>query len=253
MRGIGLWRGVLLILVIQACAPPPAAIRRSDWEPTADVAQVVRQLSGQSPDLRDLTAPAQIHLTHDERSQSASASFQYLPPDLMRIEVRGPLFQHVVTAVLDGDTLWALADGQLTRYGARQGLIDLLNIDLGDQDPRTTLLGWLGPIAAADSIHVDYPRADLAVAAVYSADGSERRLWLDLLSGFVVQEEGLDARGRRRWRRHLSDYARLGEGDTYLPRRVRIETGAQALEMRYGAWRLDRQLAPSDFFKGLKR
>ncbi|MBT3343943.1 MAG: hypothetical protein HN712_17450 [Gemmatimonadetes bacterium] len=252
MRGNGLWC-LLLVLLAQSCAPPPAPIRRSGWEPTADVAQIVRQLSLSTPDIQDLTAPAQITLTHEDRPQSASASFQYLPPQLMRIDVRGPLFQHVLTAVLDGDTLWALADGHLSRYGARQGLVDLLNIDLGDQDPITTLLGLIGPITATDSIRVDYPRADRAVAVVSSTDGSERRLWVDLLSGFIVQEEGLDAHGRRRWRRHLTDYARLGEGDTYLPRRVRIESGPQSLEMRFGEWRLDRQLSPSDFYKGLQR
>lgn len=249
-----LWRcSILLIfgLLVQSCAPSPRLIRRNAWEPTADVARMLRQGSVTLPGVQDLTAAAQIRLTTEEGPNTASASFQYLPPDIMRIDVRGPLFQHVLTAVLDADTLWSLAGGRLSRQPTRDGLADLLQIDLRGQDPRAAMLGLVAPVSVSDSLRVDYPRADRAVAIVRHGDGSERHLWVDLLSGFVVREEGIDRFGARRWRRLLSDYVQIGEGEIYLPRRVQIESDQRRLEIQYDEWRVDRGLSRQSFYKGL--
>lgn len=249
-----LWRCSILLmlgLLVQSCAPSPRLIRRNAWEPTADVARMLRQGSVTLPGVQDLTAAAQIRLTTEEGPNTASASFQYLPPDIMRIDVRGPLFQHVLTAVLDADTLWSLAGGRLSRQPTRDGLADLLQIDLRGQDPRAAMLGLVAPVSVSDSLQVDYPRADRAVAIVRHGDGSERHLWVDLLSGFVVREEGIDRFGARRWRRLLSDYVQIGEGEAYLPRRVQIESDQRRLEIHYDEWRVDRGLSRQSFYKGI--
>ncbi|MEC9377957.1 MAG: hypothetical protein VX528_03250, partial [Candidatus Latescibacterota bacterium] len=81
--------------------------------------------------------------------------------------------------------------------------------------------------------------------------GGQRRLWVDVLSGWVVAEEGVDATGQRRWRRQLGQYEPVGDTGIYLPRHVRIESGLRSIEIRYGEWRVDQGLSAASFFKGL--
>ncbi len=202
-------------------------------------------------DIQYLTAAAEVTIAEAQTHQTASASFQYLPPELLRIDVRGPLFRHVLTAVLDADTLWSLAEGRLDRLDAHKGLVDLLNIDLIGHDPVMALLGLVEPVGPADSIHVDYPRADRAVALVTLASGGQRRLWVDMMTGWVVAEERIDASGLRSWRRELGDYARVADSDAILPRKVHIESGERSLEIVFSEWRLDRELSREAMFKGL--
>ena len=243
---------MLILFCLEACAPPPKPVRRPGWQPATDVMTLLQGATTSLGEIKTLTAAARVTIADEQATQSASASFQYLPPDLLRIDVRGPLFRHVLTAVLEADTLWSLAEGRLSRVEARRGLVDLLDLDLMGHDPRSALLGLVDSIRAGDLVHVDYPRADRAVAVVREADGGQRRVWVDILSGWIVAEERIDAGGQRRWRRDLSDHARVGDSECFLPRRVRIESGGRSLDIQYDEWHLNRALSRAILFKGLQ-
>jgi len=242
---------LLVVVMHQSCAPPPAPVRRPGWIPTTDISGLLGEPTTLFEEIHDLTAAAQVTVTDEQTDQSASASVQYLPPQLMRIDVRGPLFRHVLTAVFHADTLWSLSEGRLVRLDARRGLVDLLGINFSGQSPREALLGLVVPVHSRDSLSVEFPRADRVVAVIHNPAGSQRRLWVDVLSGWVVAEEGVDATGQRRWRRQLGQYEPVGDTGIYLPRHVRIESGLRSIEIRYGEWRVDQGLSAASFFKGL--
>ncbi|MBT7597939.1 MAG: hypothetical protein HN559_23750, partial [Gemmatimonadetes bacterium] len=243
---------MLIGFCIDACAPPPKPIRRPGWEPATDVTTLLQGGTASLGHIKTLTAAARVTIADEQTTQSLSASFQYLPPELLRIDVRGPLFRHVLTAVFDADTLWSLAEGRLSRFAARRGLVDLLDLDLMGDDPRIALLGLMDSTRTGDVVDVEYPRADRAVAVIREAPGGQRRLWVDILSGWIVAEERIDASGQRRWRRELSDHARVSDSEIFLPRHVRIESRGRSLDIQYDEWRVNRDLSRANLFKGLE-
>ena len=247
----------MLVLVV-ACAPPPQ-LRRHGWVGDAgDITELLRGDYEALLGLGDLTAEAQLTVGDPQgRHHSASGAVLFRAPDLLRLDVRGPLFQRLLTAVIDADTLVALVGEQHVRLPARDGLDTFLDIDLGGYDPRWALLGVVVPPAASapseGGLEIVYPRADRAVVlSPAEAPVGRRRLWLDLHHGFVDREEILDDTGAVLWTRTLRRYRRLPGTDVYLPRAVRIEGNDRLLLVEYGKVRVNRDLPREAFYSGLR-
>ncbi|MCY3739377.1 MAG: hypothetical protein OXG13_23495 [Gemmatimonadaceae bacterium] len=238
--------------VTSACGPPPP-VQRQGWAAGAgEIAGVLGADFAAVQGLDDLTAEARLTLTHEQGRNSLAASMLFRPPDLLRLDVQGPLFQHVLSAVIEADTLLALVEGRRLALQADDGLEYFLGIDLGGYDPRWTLLGVVLP-GEPDTARVRLPGPGRAVVPVEaSPDLPPRRLTLDLHRGFVVGEAVLDDSGEILWSRRLQRFRRLPGTDVYLPRSVRIESGGRILELEYGKVRLDRGLERAAFFTGLR-
>jgi hypothetical protein len=235
-----------VVLVMSACGPP-RPVQRADWTGEQDIEALLRSDAEGLQALEDLTAEVRFSL---HKVGSASGSILFQPPALLRLDVRGPMFQRILSAVLDGDRLTALADGRLYHMPSRDGLNTFLDIDLGGYDPRLALLGVVAPGRRVEP--TDYPRADRArITLDDGIAGQRRRLWIDLHSGFVEREEVVDDEGHTHWSRRMSHWRRLGGTNLYLPAKIRIESQGRILELDYRKIRVDRGLKRAIFFSGL--
>lgn len=233
-----------LLLALASCAP--TGLRRQGWTPVQDPALILDHNRRQLDALGDLKGAAEFTLVQSGQRQFASAALLFKPPDLFRIEVRGPLFVHLFTALLKGDSL-VVGDGEGHWRGgpfAGEVVTRLLGLDLAGYDLRYALLGLVVP-APLDSLHC--PRADRCVA--YLAGTPPRRLWLDPRRGFITAEELLGADGQVLLERRLGEYQRVD--GRYLPSRVELRQGANALVIKYRSWELDTGLGPAAFTRGI--
>lgn len=239
-------RGCLLLAALIAACGPPRPVQRAGWSGEQPVADLLRLDAERLQLLQDLTLEVKFTL---HKVGSASGSMLYQPPELLRLDVRDPLFRRVLAAVLDGDRLLAHdAGGRLYDMPARDGLAAFLDIDLAGYDPRLALLGVIAPAPAI--VRVEHPRADRARIIVDDGiDGQQRHLWFDLHSGFARREELVDATGVI-WSRDMRDWRRVGATELYLPRSLRIDSHGHALELDFGDIRLNRDLQRAKFYHG---
>jgi hypothetical protein len=238
--------GLLGLALITACAPPPP-VQRAGWRAEgADMAALLAADPARLRQIGDLTADVGFSI---RSVGSASGSILFRPPELMRLDVRGPLFRHILTAVLDGGLLVARAEGRTMRLPTRDGLDAFLDIDLAGYDPRLVLLGVVAPPQVA-IVARDYPRADRVRLRIDDGiPGQRRLLWIDLHRGFVDTEELVADDGRVLWTRRLTGWRAVG--DLYLPTLVRVESDERVLEVEYRSVTLDKGLADAAFFHGV--
>ena len=225
-----------------ACTPPPVV--REGW----DAAQGPAALLAASASLahfEDLTAEAAIELQRGAARDRGTALVQLVNPDLFRVEVRGPFFTHIFTALLEGDSLTVYGRGMdLPLKGPVRGrlLTSLTGMDFGTCDLRYALLGLVEPGSIAGP--VEYPHADQAVVAL--TDG--RQAWLDLRRGLVLRES-IPLPGGDVLVRELGEYRR--EDALYLPRRVEIRQADVSLVLAYKRYTFNSGLDASQLQQGL--
>lgn len=243
MPGTGL---LVLLLGLAACGPP-RPVQRAGWQGAEhDVAALLRADPTGLLQLQDLTAEVRFRL---HQVGSASGSILYSPPARMRLDVRGPLFGHILSAVIDGDLLTAVSGGRTYYVPAQDGLDAFLQIDLAGYDPRLVLLGVIAP-PQRGIVSTDYPRADRVRLQIDDGvDGQRRWLWIDLHHGFVEREEIVDTSGQTVWMRRMTQWRAVGP--LYLPAEIRVESGDRALELSYGDIALDRELSDTVFYSGI--
>ena len=243
----GLW---LFAALFYACAPPP--VMRQDWTPEQGIEGLLQLSAEQLERVEDLTAEAGISVRSADGRDSGTALILLKQPDLFRFEIRGPLYSHIFTALLQGDSLTVDGSGIGGSWkGAVDGwlLTSLTGVDLGGYDLRYALLGIVTPGRVDSTRPIEYPRADRAVAVL--ADGERtRRIWVDLHRGLVVREVIEAAGGEVLLSRRLRDYRRIG--DLYLPGRVVIEQGGMTIELEYRQYKFDRGIAHKHFFQGVQ-
>ena len=226
-----------------SCAPPP--VEREGWRATAGPAALIRASVAPFARLGDLTAEASIELRQGKVRERGTAILQLINPDLFRIEVRGPFFTHIFTALLEGDSLTVYGravDPPLK--GAAHGhlLAALTGLDLGQYDLRYALLGLVeeSPVVGLP----EYPRADRAIVPLLGG----RRLWLDLQRGLISREGSAQAGGDSLFR-ELKKYQRVGE--LYLPRRVEIRQGDVLLALNYKSYAINKGLSVKQLLQGM--
>ena len=243
-----LWSSVIALL-ISACAPPPTA--RRAWDSANGIKSLWPLLEREWAGLDNLTTEASVEFELDGVRDRATALIQVKGDDLFRMEVRGPLYSHIFTAVQQGDslTVWGSAIGGAWKGAARGSLLrQLTGVDFGQYPLARALLGWVEPAPTGGALQVEYERADRAVATV--TDGPRRRrLWVDLYRGVFLREEIRDAPGRLPVTRTISDYVAVGS--LFLPQRVKIAQGDVHITVVYQSYDLKRVLNAAQFESGI--
>ncbi len=232
---------IIIVLLGLACAPRPLLVRH-DWVPEEGVGAVLERSAASLAELDNMRAEARINFRQQGRRQGATALVLFKAPDRFKMEVRGPLFTHVFTALVEGDSITVLSGGQAWKGVGRGPLLGRLagGLELGGYDLRYALLGL---VEAGLPTEVEYSRADRAVASVGTDPG--RRVWVDLHRGFVRREELLLAPGVPLWQRYLRKYRRVG--DLYLPGEIEIIQGDTVVELKYRDYDFDRVLEDKHF------
>jgi len=231
----GWWGGVRVWVVCALAASTacsPLAPRRQ-WEPSAGYEQLLTLARREVQSLDDLVAEARLTVRNGEQEQSATAVLQIKSPGMLRVEVRGPLYNHLLTAVVLADTLYVDGPAVAGRwYGPADGsLLKLLTgLDLGGYDLALALLGLVQPAPVLTTAAPERD-GDLEVVRLEAPAGQVRRVWIDARRGLVRREE-LSAPGSG-WSltRRLSDYRQVGRA--LLPRRVDIVQGTGGIRLEY--------------------
>lgn len=234
-----------LLLALWSCAPPPPA--RRDWSPAEGLEALLRRAAADLQAIEDLRAEAEITFAQAGLRRRASAALLFKQPDLFRVEVRGPFFVSLFTAVVQADSvIFCDAEGAWSKTalsGSRWAR--WTGVDLKGYDLRCVLLGLVAP-APLDS--VAYPRPGQALVWLSGPPWS-RRLWIDARRGLATREEFLDSAGEPLLVRQLRDYRQVGP--LYLPRRVEIRQGETVLALRYRGWMVNAGLADEAFTRGI--
>ena len=225
-----------------ACAPP--LVVREGWDADRGPAALLAA-STSLAQFEDLTAEAAIELRRGEMRDRGTALVQLINPDLFRVEVRGPFFTHIFTALLEGDSLTVYGRGMDRPVkGTMRGrlLTTLTGLDFGECDLRYALLGLVEPGCLVEP--VEYPDASQAIVAL--ADG--RRTWLDLHRGLVLRESIPLPEGDILLR-ELREYHQMDA--LYLPRRVELHQADISLVLVYKRYAFNSGLAVEDLQQGL--
>ena len=225
-----------------ACAPP--LVVREGWDADQGPAALLAA-STSLTQFADLTAEAAIELRRGEVRDRGTALVQLVNPELFRVEVRGPFFTHIFTALLEGDSLTVYGRGMdQPLKGSVHGrlLTTLTGLDFGSCDLRYALLGLVEPGSIVEP--VEYPQAGRAVVAL--AGG--RQTWLDLRRGLVLRESIPLPEGEILLR-ELKEYRR--EQALYLPRRVEIRQADVVLMLAYKRYVFNTGLDASQLQQGL--
>ena len=225
-----------------ACAPP--LVVREGWDADQGPAALLAA-STSLTQFADLTAEAAIELRRGEVRDRGTALVQLVNPDLFRVEVRGPFFTHIFTALLEGDSLTVYGRGMdQPLKGSVHGrlLTALTGLDLGYCDLRYALLGFVEPGAIVEP--VEYPQADHAVVVLSGG----RQAWLDLRRGLVLRESIPLPEGEVLLR-ELKEYRR--EQTLYLPRRVEIRQRDVLLTLSYKNYAFNRGLDAEQLRRGM--
>ena len=236
------YKWLALCALALACAPPPVV--REGWDATRGPAALLAA-STSLAQFEDLTAEAAIELRRGKMRDRGTALVQLVNPDLFRVEVRGPFFTHIFTALLEGDSLTVYGRGMDQPVkGTMRGrlLTTLTGLDFGSCDLRYALLGLVEPGSIVEP--VEYPHAGHAVVAL--AGG--RRAWLDLRRGLVLRESIPLPEGEVLLR-ELKEYRR--QDALYLPRRVELRQADIVLVLAYKSYAFNSGLAAEDLQQGL--
>ena len=236
-----------LLVVLTGCAPPTP---RRAWNPSQGYEELLAGPCRRLEELDDLVAEAQLTVRSGDHQQRAKALLQLKLPDLLKLEVRGPFYAHILTAVLIGDTLFVHgpAAGGSWRGSADGDLLEVLTgLNLGGYDLRYALLGLVEPGTVDTLTEVRYPRGDRAVVSLEGPGGRRRRIWVDLFRGLVVREEVRSLEGGRMLLRRFGDYRHVGP--LLLPSEVEIVQRNSVIQLEYGKYWLNRGLKREIFRK----
>ena len=226
------------------CGQP--AVLFEHWKPNGDLATLLSAHRAQFSQIEDLKLRAQVSLRVDGREERATALLLYAKPDMFRFDVRGPLFTHILTAVMYDDSVTII-----TREGSWKGdpnasLHRMIGIDLGGYDLGYLLLGVVQPGRIDSNRSVAYPRADRAIVPIAHPEAS-RTVTIDLFRGFIVAERFESPRAS--WHREMTAYRRLG--DSYFPGTMSMRQGDNHLQLEYGEIHLNGGIPREDFLRGI--
>ena len=216
------------------------------WKPDGDLDTLLATHYQQFSRIEDLKVRAQVLVRVEGRDERATALLLYAKPNMFRFDVRGPLFSHILTAVMHDDSLTVV-----TREGSWKGdpnssLRRIIGIDLGGYDLAHLLLGVMQPAGIDSNRTVSYPRADRAVVPILHAE-AVRSVTVDLYHGFIVAERFSSSRAT--WRREMTAHRRLG--DWVLPGKMSILQDDNRLLLEYGEVHLNRGIPAEEFLRGI--
>ncbi len=238
-------------MALVACVPPP--IGRYEWKREDGFVALLNLSSPERAALKNLTAEAAIELRQGDMRERGTALIQMKAPDLFRLDVRGPFYSHIFTAIQEADSLivYGPAVDGVWKGGARGPLLmHLTGVDLGLYHLPYALLGLVEPGVLATDLEVEYPRADRAIVPLYGA-GIVRRLWVDLHKGLIARERLETLSGQVLVERRLAKYRRVA--GLLLPQQVEIKQGDVVISLDYRSCDIDKELSVDTFSKGIPR
>ena len=233
-------------LAALSCAPPPVA--RQDWRREDGVEELLNPSRNPLQPLQDLRARARITLRLEESQERATMSLLLARPDLLRVEVRGPLYTHLFTALVQADSLTVVSREGNWKGSTRSMLQQLTGMELGPYNLRYLLLGLIESGRIDSSRVIEQPRFDRAVVPL-RGNGLARRVWVDLHRGFVIREEVEPSSGYPGWSRLLRDYRKVGP--LYLPGTVVIQQNEVEISLEYEDYALNEGIEEGHFFRGI--
>lgn len=228
------WAALAAGLLLCGCAP---TVVRPGWDERTEVAALFAPAADPLIAVDSLLAEARITVHQGRRRESGTALLRRCGPDLVRLDVRGPLSTHLFSALIEGDslTLWGPAVD-----GAWKGSVDgpllarLTGVDLAGYDPTRALLGVVLP-ASPERIGPPASARDDLVEVAVAGPGPFRRVWVDRRRGLVRREIVLGLGGQIRLDRRLAEYRTVGS--FLLPRRVEVRrSDGVALVLEYRRW-----------------
>jgi outer membrane lipoprotein-sorting protein len=217
-----------------------------DWQPDGDLGTLLSSHYQQFSRIEDLKVRAQVSVRVDGRDERATALLLYAKPNMFRFDVRGPLFSHILTAVMHDDSLTVVTSQGSWRGDPSSSLRRMIGIDLGGYDLGHLLLGVVQPAAIDSNRSIAYPRADRAVVPIVHEEAA-RTVTVDLFRGFIVAERF--ASSRTTWHREITAYRRLG--NSFLPGKMSIWQDDNRLLLEYGEIHLNRGIPREEFLRGI--
>jgi len=237
-----------LALLVGGCATQ-RPLQRQDWNHQEGVEVLLGRAAADLQGLRDLKAEARITYQQADQKNSGTAVILFKNPDLLKLEVRGPLYSHVFTALLQADSLTILSGEGAWKGAARGSLLwQLTEIDFGSYDLKYAILGLVEPGRIDSNRASEYPRADRVIVPLWGS-AYFRRLWIDLHRGFINREEITFADGNLLLSRDLKDYQEVG--GIYLPRQVEIHQGEVDLILEYQNYLANRGIPDEHFTRDI--
>jgi len=232
-----------------ACAP---TVVRRGWDPSQGYEELLALSCRELDGLTDLMAEARLTVRAGQFEQRTTALLQLRMPDMLKLEVRGPFYSHLLTAVLLADTLYlhGPAVGGSWRGAADGYLLEwMTGLDLGGYDLRYALLGVVQPgvVAAGEAVQPDDDRRGLAVVPLQALPGQTRRIWVEVDRGLVVREEVSSLESDWSLSRRFGMYRQVGP--VVLPRNVTIRQGDGEIQLEYRRYWFDRGLEPELFIE----
>lgn len=235
-----------LQLIALSCAPPP--VSRQDWRPDKGIEELVNLSRNPLQSLTDLKARGSITIRREEGQVRAAMSILLAQPDLLRMEVRGPLYTHLFTALVQADSLTVLSREGNWKGSTQVLFHQLTGMELGPYNLRYLLLGQIEPGRIDSSRAIEHPRAGRAVVPLRGANLA-RRVWIDLHRGFFIREEVEPSGGHPGWNRLMQDYRRVGP--LYLPRTVVIRQNEVEISLEYEDVAVNEGVKEERFFGGI--
>ncbi len=237
-----------LCLLVAGCASQPPLLRQG-WQPREGIETLLGLVAADFQEIGDLTAEASITYQQAGQKDRGTAVLLFKSPDLLRMEVRGPLFSHAFTALLQADSLTIVNKAGAWKGSARGALLMLLTpMDLSFYDLRYALLGLVEPGRVDSGRKIEYPRADRAIVPLEGGT-FPRRVWIDLYRGFITREEVAFSNGEVLLSRELKDYQEVG--GVYLPGRVEIRQGEADLILEYRDYIPGKGIPEEKFTQGI--
>lgn len=239
-----------IVLLLVGCAP---SVIRREWRREEGIEALLRLAAAPLEHLRDLTAEATIAAEREGHREQGLALIQCQGADLLRLEVRGPLYTLLFAALIQGDTLTVWGPGV---GGAWKGAVDgpllayLTGVELKGGDLKEILLGVVAPASIDSAKRIEYVGAGQAVVPLAGKE-VVRRLWVDLDRGLVTREEVSLPEGPVLWERRLRDYRWVGS--LLLPRKVELRQGRMAIVLNYRRYLLDQGVSASRLLQGVPR
>ena len=211
---------------------------RQGWESDSGIEELLAMTQNAFGQIEFLTAEVNISVHGRNVNGNASAAIVYKRTDKMRIDVMGPLFKHVLSAVVNDDSMAIVTSSESWHGTISEGLIRYLPVlDLGEYDLRYALFGIVAPWKTDEKVTLSHSRADRAIVTV-AQDVGERKIWVDLHRGFVFREEVITSTGLY-WQRDFFGHRKIllpGPDDMlkiYLPKSVRITRPHSVLDIKF--------------------
>ena len=224
-------------LLLLSCAAPKSLQRQVPFESAADLLQIV---SDDISRLQTFEGEARISFRIEGVRHKASAMVLFRRPDLLKIEVTGPLGMRLLTGVASSESLRIFLPrvGDLYEGPADGDILErITGVDLSAWPPWKALLG-VPSFDSEPEREIEKQGDRLSVWTV--GEKFKRRLTFDGKSLTLAGEEIYDEAGDPITKRTMSDYRSMK--GVVLPRRIALIQGEAEIRLDYKTWKINEEI-----------